>query len=589
MKQIEIDVGFLPGVAETGSPGDAQTNQQQSPETDQVAAVGAPVSSDGASREGVQDVPNAPGEESLFFPCNREDALLLLGSLCISDFFPDASVRLAIQPEGIALLDQGLRGSEEELIKGGRPERFPVLIEVAHHVGDRNPRAIEYGDVLGLVLRTQSEAEQFRYRPVEEFDTETFECRADGALFGLPGDSRFNIRGIPDKSKLDAGRVVDRLSAGVHSVLALGNARPDCRAAIAEFLGREPGHEPGNEEMDFATAGDILVEAQPGTVYSKHQRAIVSAFASFEGTSSRMLIEEVAKNFSSLSGGDEDAARKESRWIEIAGDVIRSRIALGGDQLSDDRSVLLRGALLGLAVDKADALFAFLDAEKPSGPRVTTTAAFLAGLKQGVMNSSWKEKKPNVEALSSLARILTCGVATSPDKLANTLTVSKRETESTSTLSISAGDISLAEWTTKREVPPDGLSQLWIDDFQSFGYEVLGRGRSGHSWRLRLAPAHEVELTHCACGTLRFPLLRFYLENGQKLRRAKELVELSRKGGVFWYPGIDEEGRAYLSCDLPVLPDGQARELIWRKLMEALDAFLVPAKVARQSAKKKPQ
>ena len=586
MKQIEIDVGSFPEEPETGSSCDAQMDAQQLPEPDQVASVGAPTSSDGDPCEDVQVVPNVPGGKSLFFPCNREDALLLLGSLCISEFFPDASVRLAIQPGGIALLDQGLRSSEEELIKGGRPERFPVLVEVAPHVRDRNPRVIGYGDVLGLIFRTQSDVEDFRYRPVEEFDTETFECRADEALFGLSGDPQFIIRDAPDKSKLDAGRVVDRLAAGVHCLLVLGDARPDCREAIVEFLGGEQANEPRKGEMNFATAGEILIGSQAGMVYPKYQRAIALAFASFEGTSSRMLIEEVARNFSSLSGGDEYAARTESRWIEIAGDVLRSRVALGGDQLSDAKSVLLRGALLGLVVDKVDALFAFLDAEKPSGPRVTTTAAFLAGLKQGVINASWQEKKENVKTLSSLARMLSGAVANSPDKLANPFTVSEREADSISTISISAGEVSLAEWTAMREVRPDELSRLWIDDFQTSGYEVLGQGRTGHSWRLRLSLEHEVEVNHCICGEHRFPMLRFYLDTGRKFRSSKELVELSRNGGMFWYPGKDDNGQAFLSCDLPVLPRGQERELISRKLEDALDTFLMPAKAKRQSRRK---
>ena len=353
MKQIEIDIGSFTEEPKAGSSSDAQMDAQQVPEPDQVASVGAPMSNDGDSCEDVQVVPNVPGGKSLFFPCNREDALLLLGSLCISEFFPDASVRLAIQPGGIALLDQGLRRSEEDLINGGRPERFPVLIEVDQHVGKRSPRVIEYSDVLGLVFRTQSEAEDFRYRPVDEFDTDSFSCRAESEIFGLPGEPRFGIRESSDKVTLNAGRIVDRLAAGVLCLLALGNARPDCRVAIADFLGRKSREKLGKEEIDFEAAGDILLDIPSEMARSKHQRAIVPAFASFEGGSVRHLVEQVTRNFAAIPGGDEASARMESRWVEVALDVLKSRIALAGDQLSDDRSVLLRGALLGLVVDKS--------------------------------------------------------------------------------------------------------------------------------------------------------------------------------------------------------------------------------------------
>lgn len=586
MKQIEIDVGIFPEEAEANSHGDVEKNAQQDSEPEHVAAVSAPPSSDGDPQASDEVVLHAPGRKSLFFPCNREDALLLLGSLCISEFFPDASVRLAIQPGGIALLDQGLRSSEEELIKGRRPERFPVLIEVGHHVGNRSPRVIEYSDVLGLVFRTQSEAEDFRYRPVDEFDTDSFSCRAESEIFGLPGELRFGIREISDTVTSDAGRIVDRLAAGVHCLIALGNARPDCRVAIADFLGRKSREELGKEEIDFEAAGDVLLDIPSDLARSKHQRAIVPAFASFEGGSDQHLVEQVTRNFAAIPSGDEALARMESRWVEIALDVLKSRIALAGDQLSDDRSVLLRGALLGLVVDKTDALFAFLDAEKPSGPRVTTAAAFFVGLKQGVLSLSWREKKPYLEVLSSLARILICNIVTSPDRLKSTFAVSECETESTSMLSISAGNLTLAEWTETRQVAPDVLSQIWIDDFQRHGYEVLGKGRSGYSWRLRLSPRHEVEMKHCICGEHRFPMLRFYLENGRKFRNSRELSELARNGGMFWYPGRDDDGQLFLSCDLPTLPGGKERELISARLAEALDTFLVPVKAPPKSRKK---
>ena len=154
-------------------------------------------------------------------------------------------------------------------------------------------------------------------------------------------------------------------------------------------------------------------------------------------------------------------------------------------------------------------------------------------------------------------------------------------------LSISAGNLTLAEWTETRQVAPDVLSQIWIDDFQRHGYEVLGNGRSGYSWRLRLSPRHEVEMKHCVCGELRFPMLRFYLENGRKFRNSKELSDLARNGGMFWYPCRDDDGQLFLSCDLPTLPDGKERELISDRLVEALDTFLVPVKAPPKSRKKK--
>src|SRR4051812_33237786 len=118
-----------------------------------------------------------------FFPCNREDVLVLLGSLFISpDFFLN-SVRLAVQDEGLAILESALRETEAELIAGGRPERFPLLIEVNRDVVSRSPRTIAFSDIIGIVFRNREEEEDFRFRPVDEFDTEALPAFVEPGLF----------------------------------------------------------------------------------------------------------------------------------------------------------------------------------------------------------------------------------------------------------------------------------------------------------------------------------------------------------------------------------------------------------------------
>ena len=50
--------------------------------------------------------------QRFFFPCNREDALLFLGSLFVSPGFPLNGVRLPVDGDGIALLTEALRQAE---------------------------------------------------------------------------------------------------------------------------------------------------------------------------------------------------------------------------------------------------------------------------------------------------------------------------------------------------------------------------------------------------------------------------------------------------------------------------------------------
>src|SRR5688572_8850127 len=77
-----------------------------------------------------------------FFPCNREDALAFLGSLFVSADFILDSVSLPLQPEGVALLTEGLNETEQELLRAGRRERFPLLIEVSSSAAQARPRSV---------------------------------------------------------------------------------------------------------------------------------------------------------------------------------------------------------------------------------------------------------------------------------------------------------------------------------------------------------------------------------------------------------------------------------------------------------------
>jgi len=236
MKQIELDVDSVkPDVGSSENSAHSLILDRGNAEPHAPAVL---------SEEDSTSVHTCNSSESkrVFFPCNREDALVLLGSLCISEFFPDQTIQLAIQPKGVALVDQGLRRAEEEMLEAGRKERFPILVEVAQGVVQEFPRVIEYKDILGLIFRNQTEADEFRFRPVDEFDTETFGFLVDGGLFGREGDPRFTIRSNDNDSECKIGRAADRLAAGVHCILSLGITNPQCRKAIAGFFsGKKDG------------------------------------------------------------------------------------------------------------------------------------------------------------------------------------------------------------------------------------------------------------------------------------------------------------------------------------------------------------
>lgn len=572
------------------------------------AATSPPSSGDGGGDSGVAIEPEAPhvGEQQglflsdpertsesstpgseaprLFFPCNREDGLVLLGSLCISEFFPDAAVRLAVQADGIALVELGLRLCEEELLQAGQPERFPVLVEVRREANREAPRTVEYGHVVRLVFRTQDEADAFRFRPVDEFDTEVFECQADGACFGMEGPARFELRSADSSVAMRTGHVVDRLVAGIHCMLSLGEIQPVCRQAIGRFVAGNDVESAGGGEIDLAAACRTLTDAVQDDS-SRHLRAIVKAFAEADNPTPRSLIDGISRNFQSLVADDAHAKEVESRWTEVARDVVRNKIPLNGDRLSDDKSVLLRGALLALVADGPEALSSFLDAERPSGPRVTSTAAFLVGLKQGLTNSSWKFKGRRASQLSAAAGGLLRAFAESRAGLERAVSLSRTEDDSTSFMRVSVGGVQLVEWRAEKAKAPDALEEAWMADFKRLGYGVVGKGGSGHSWMVAFPDSRVVEVVHCAVGTARFPMLRLNFESGQKLKKAKEIASNFGKGGHLWYPRSDEAGQFFLCCELPSLPDHRDVGLILDALREAIELCLAKAKPVRKGKK----
>jgi hypothetical protein len=586
MKQIELDVGETLEHSDAGSPEKSADSPVADDRSAENNAMGVPAQEISTSVHADPSSEPAPCAERMFFPCNREDALVLLGGLCISEFFPDQTIKLAVQQEGVALVAQGLRHTEEEMLNAGRPERFPILVEVTQSVAQVAPRVIEYKDILGLVFRKQSEADEFRFRPVDEFDTETFGFKIDGELFGLEGNPRFAIRSNDDVSKYRIGRAADRLSAGVHCVLSLGNARPECRKAIAGFLAGKNDGLTGHEEIDFVASAQIVTGQNLDASTTEHQHAVVSAFADAESSAPRILIDEVSKRLLRIAGTNEESTRRESRWAEVARSVIKSRTELNGDQLSDDKSVLLRAALLGTIVGKVDALSAFLDAEKPSGPRVTAAAAFLVGLKQGLINASWKDKKPQVQQLSSLSGAMLRVLAATPGNFGNLLSVTMSETDVTATLVVSAGDIRLAEWVEKKHVPPDAVSQRWLDEFVRLGYEVMGPGHGTYSWIIRLSDVISVEVVRLQIGSAEFSGFRYRLPEGVRLKKPKELTGILGIPGSLWNSFRESENEETLYCDLVSLPTKSELGSLSAQLERLLGLCTVQQKVRKSRAPK---
>jgi hypothetical protein len=508
-----------------------------------------------------------------FFPCNREDALVLLGSLFISPAFFLNSVRLAVQSDGIAILADGLNKAEEELLTGGRQERFPLLVEVDASVADQSPRTITLIDVVRLVFRNKQEADDFQFRPVEEFDTEALKTEIEPGLFGREGAARFTIRPALDESDVDLGYIADRFVAGIQAMISLGRGAEDLVPAIRDFLTSRGGDAHG-ESLDFDTACIALQLRTAHRAPSRRQAAIASAFANDEGRGARGLVEGIARRLAAGERSD-DEAHQETRWESVAHDVLRGRIELDGNHVSDDGSILLRGALLGVVADKPASLIAFLRASKPAGRRVTILASFLAGLKRGVLQTSWKEKKVDASWMSLLLRdvIIRSVGSTAEEQL---VTVNTVDADGHSLISVVAAGQEVAAWNIERAVVEGDLVKEWQAAFAGAGYEVLGPGRTPHSWIVELAPGQHVEVSYAETNKIRFPMLRYHFESGVRFKKIKEVSNALDHGTMFWHKVQDDSGENYLYCDLPTLPTDQSRTLLSAKLTEAISLSTIP-------------
>lgn len=521
-----------------------------------------------------------------FFPCNREDALVLLSGMLISPAFFINGIRLAVQNDQIAIIDGALRKSEEELLSGDRPERFPLLMEIGPEVAGRSARDISPGEIVRLVFRTTEESEDFRFRPVDEFDTESLRSSVEPALFGGDGEVRFALRPPLDESDDDTGYVADRLAGAVHGALSLARSAPQLGPAIIDFFARN-GSAEGPESLSFSIACEALHVVAADSVPTRRQSAVVAAFANDEGLGARALIQSVAGNFAATGSRSDEEARQESRWEATAHDAIRGRIAIDGDQVSDQGSILLRAALLGAIGDKPTSLLAFLAAEKPSGVRVTLQGSFLAGLKRGVLRTSWKDKSQDAPWISALLREVIAapaGVGVRDSLVSVRTEVLNGHT--TITIAVAGHDVVTLQ--AKSPDSEDHLTSEWLKSLASSGYEILGQGRSPHSWIVALTPDQPVEVSHAEAGDIHFPVMRYHLEEGRKFKKVKEVSAALENVGMFWHRSMDSMGSECLYCDLPALPGPDGRTVLSTKLSEAIALATVAPKTPKAKVKRPP-
>jgi hypothetical protein len=508
-----------------------------------------------------------------FFPCNREDAIILLSGLCLSEHFPDGDILLAVDGNGLALLPDGLRASEEELINGGLSERYPLLAEVVSSFAYDSAKGLRFDEIQRLVFRTEDQRTAFRLRPFKEFDTESLEASVEPQLFGLPGDPRFHIR-APGSGEIEKGHLADRLAAGVLNILRLGENWPHSRSAVAGFLGDGEDVRHDGRHLSLSRVLRIALGrggAQP--VDNPELGALIRTFLDSNMASSRELLDALAEAFTSLEHGDPEVEERCGIWIEVAERVLRGQLMLDGRRLSDDKSVPLRGALLGLSIDDLPALGAFLNDPAPAGPEVATAAAFLIGLKTGLVGMQWHEKGVTPNVSSRIASTLLTAVLDESPKGLSPFTAETKEIGGAFFSIVRGPDGEVAQWRVESERPvaqPAG----WTMDVAQKGWNITGDPSAPDRCGISLDPELPLKLIRCGTEDVRTYSLRYYLTPSMKLKGVRELKGITGMGGQMWYPGVDKDGRDFLYMDFLFLPSASDGEAFRNSLAVALEKYL---------------
>jgi len=524
-----------------------------------------------------------------FFPCNREDALLLLGGLCVSEFFPDRSVHLALTTAGPALLEDGLREAEEMLLTGGNPARFPVLLEIDRNDEQAIPNTIQYGEIKRIVFRTQPEADAFRHRPVDEFNPQALPYQIEAEKFGKEGDPRFFLRTSVDEHQVLVGNIADRFIAGIHFLLLLGEKHNECQAEITRFLTKPRTQASDNDTYNLNTAWLTLEKSLHTSKHTSYQDALTAGFSTTEYPPSQgTVLRHVSEMMLKVVGNDEFDKNIITRWIDIAEKVLKNLVVLDGSLLSDNKSVLLRGALLALMTDDINALSAFLNTDNPAGVKVSSVAAFLSGLKQGVMSIPWEIKKSRASQMSFLIANAIHEMSSHSDPEREFGIKRLVNPDNTEVEDLVFNDVRLTSWpvtTTEEQVDETDLREK----LSVRGLQVVGPGKVKDSWIIKTENNVQIEIIKTGLNKRIFPSLRFYLDKGQKFINLTNQKKIFQAGGKFWHPGEEKEtGKKkefFLYCDLINIPDQDEMIILTEQLIDIVDKCVVKRGTRTRSKK----
>lgn len=314
--------------------------------------------------------------------------------------------------------------------------------------------------------------------------------------------------------------------------------------------------------------------------------AVAQTFMAYERGAPGRLIEEVAHRVEH-SSSDPALAPVVSRWLDVARAVLGNRVELNGEILSDGGSIPLRAAILAAVVDDVGNLVPFLFAERPAGYKVIAAAALLLGLRTGLRNMSWSRKAPHLDLLSDLLVALHDEHSAERPKAVEAFGIEPKETDSGEEFVLCWRDQVLARWTSSM-ASPDGTSNVFSAPPEQAPSAVVPLTEEAPTASPASTPSfltgpngRRIEVMQTTAEST-LTTLRVALEEGEKLRKAKEIFEAACIPGICWRVGTAEDGSNALYLDLPGVPSELALHGAAETLARAVAVYVVPPKAPKK-------
>lgn len=332
-----------------------------------------------------------------YFPTNREEILSILASVNFN--FKTSPTRIPVALTARAIPYQFTDNStdvNESIPLSSNEKNFPILIATADKI---KKNQINFSAIQYLVFRSPQEKDDFRFRAISEFDTESIYCVVKPELFQSLEKNRKKF------TMVDLENDQNYHSCIISGILNLKH--------IASLKGFDPIVFENVFHKDDVSIQFLIQRILNLVEPSLHREstdnlimAIIHSILEHGKLNSAVLLQKIEDKWLDL-WDVEAPPQDEIGWFKYLRSIINSTQVLNLDKLTDDSgSVFLRAATLMVMSDDLNVLQNFCNQSSRIGGKVLYLAAFLIGLKTPLHRRSWQDKKDTIPLIEECAAII---------------------------------------------------------------------------------------------------------------------------------------------------------------------------------------